>query len=396
MKRRAFISLLGGAAAWPIAARAQQTGKLPTIGFLGTINAPAWEPWTAAFMQRLREHGWIEGRNVAFEVRWAEGRRERFAEIAAEFVRLKVNIIVTAGLAAVTVKQTTSDIPIVFALASDPVGTGLVASLARPGGNVTGLSFQSTDLAGKRLAFLREVLPALHALAILTNSGNAASVEETGQARAAARATPGTAFAAQAAKAATASVPIVFAVGDDPVKLGLVASIARSGGNLTGVNFLNTELVAKQFGLLRELLPQAARVAVLVNNANATAEPTLRAVEAAARVTGVAIQPINASTTDEIRSAFAGLGHERPDALFVGGDGLFTSRRVQLVNLASHHSIPATYADRIFPEIGGLMSYGSDLQQPTKFELVINLKTAKALGLTVPDKLLALTDEVIE
>jgi putative ABC transport system substrate-binding protein len=234
-------------------------------------------------------------------------------------------------------------------------------------------------------------------------------------------ATPGTTLAAQAAKAATASVPIVFAVGDDPVKLGLVASLARPGGNLTGVNFLNTELVAKQFGLLRELLPRAARVAVLVNHANVTAEPTLRAVEAAARVTGVAIQPINASTGDEIRSVFAGLGRERPDALFVGGDGFFNSRRVQLVNLASHHSIPVTYADRIFPEIGGLMSYGSDLQdayrlvgvyagrvlkgakptdlpveQASKFELVINAETARMLGLTVPTSLLALADEVIE
>ncbi len=173
MKRREFMTLLGGAAAaWPLAARAQQP-KMPTIGFLGANTASAQSQWTAAFVQRLRELGWIEGRTVAIEYRWAEGRSERFAEIAAEFVRLKVDVIVTAGnAAAIAAKQATSVIPIVFAVAGDPVGTGLVASLARPGGNVTGLSIQQTDLAGKRLELLREVVPGLRRLAIMANVGN--------------------------------------------------------------------------------------------------------------------------------------------------------------------------------------------------------------------------------
>jgi putative ABC transport system substrate-binding protein len=168
MRRREFITLLGGAAAWPLAARAQQLGKLPTIGFLGTTSAAAWSPWTAAFTQRLRELGWIEGRTIAIEYRWAEGRSERFAEIAAEFVRLKVDVIITGGSAAVAAKQATSVVPIVFVL-GEPVGTGLVATLARPGGNVTGLSNQQTDLPGKRLELLREVLPSLRQLAIMAN-----------------------------------------------------------------------------------------------------------------------------------------------------------------------------------------------------------------------------------
>src|SRR6516162_2913363 len=157
MKRREFITLLSGAAAWPFAARAQQAGKLPTIGFLGSSSASGWSPWTAAFVQRLNELGWVEGRTVAIEYRWADGRSERFAEIAAEFVRLKVDVIVTSGLAVPAAKQVTSVIPIVFAVASDPVGTGMIASLARPGGNVTGLSQQSRELAGKRLELLREI-----------------------------------------------------------------------------------------------------------------------------------------------------------------------------------------------------------------------------------------------
>src|SRR5215469_14705389 len=157
MRRRAFVTLLGGAAAWPLAASAQQAAKLPTIGYLGTAAASAWAPWTAAFVQRLHELGWIDGRTVAIQYRWAEGRSERLGEIAAEFVWLKVDVIVTGGNAAVAAKQASSVIPIVFALVDDPVGSGLVASLARPGGNVTGLSMQSTDLAGKRLALLREV-----------------------------------------------------------------------------------------------------------------------------------------------------------------------------------------------------------------------------------------------
>jgi putative ABC transport system substrate-binding protein len=189
VRRRAFITLLGGAAAlWPLAARAQQASKLPTIGFLGASTPfGAWSQWTAAFVQRLRELGWVEGRNVAIEYRWAEGRRERFAEIAAEFVRLKVDVIVTVGSAVAATKQVTSTIPIVFALAVDPVGSGIVDSLARPGGNVTGISIQSTDLAGKRLEILREALPDLRRLAIIGDVGYAGSVLEISEAQAAAR-----------------------------------------------------------------------------------------------------------------------------------------------------------------------------------------------------------------
>jgi putative ABC transport system substrate-binding protein len=179
MRRREFMALLGGAtaAAWPLYARAQQPSRLPTIGLLGVSTPSAWGHWVAAFVQRLRELGWTEGRTVAIEYRWAEGRTERFAEIAAEFVRLKVDVIITAANAVLAAKQATSVIPIVFVLANDPVSTGLVASLARPGGNVTGLSIQSTDLAGKRLELLREVIPGLRRLAILTNVGYAAAMQ---------------------------------------------------------------------------------------------------------------------------------------------------------------------------------------------------------------------------
>jgi putative tryptophan/tyrosine transport system substrate-binding protein len=188
MKRREFITLLDGAAAtWPLAAHAQQTGKLPTIGFLGT-DASVWSPWTAAFVERLRELGWIEGRTIAIEYRWLEGRLDRVAEIAAEFVRPKVDCIVTNGDAVPTIKEATSVIPIVFAIANDPVGGGLVASLARPGGNVTGLSGQATDLAGKRLELLREVVPRLRRLAIMFNVGYPSAVLEMGEVQAAVRA----------------------------------------------------------------------------------------------------------------------------------------------------------------------------------------------------------------
>ena len=187
MKRREFVTLLGGAAAWPLAGKAQEASKLPTIGFLGASTPSAWSRWSAAFVQRLRELGWIDGRTVAIEYRWAEGRSERYADIAAEFVRLKVDVILTVGGAVVAARQATSVIPIVFAIAIDPVETGLVASLGRPGGNVTGLSMQATDLAGKRLELLREVLPGLHRLAILANVGYPASVVEIGKVQAAAR-----------------------------------------------------------------------------------------------------------------------------------------------------------------------------------------------------------------
>jgi putative tryptophan/tyrosine transport system substrate-binding protein len=188
MKRRDFITLLSGAAvAWPVVARAQQAGKLPTIGFLGVSTPSGWSHYVTAFEQRLRELGWIEGRNVAIEYRWAEGRGERFAEIAAEFVRNKVDIIVTGGGAVVAAKQATLIIPIVFALANDPVGIGLVASLSQPGGNVTGLSQQATDLAGKRLELLGELVPGISRLAILGNAGYPAAVLEMGEVQETAR-----------------------------------------------------------------------------------------------------------------------------------------------------------------------------------------------------------------
>jgi putative tryptophan/tyrosine transport system substrate-binding protein len=188
MKRRAFITLLGGAAAaWPLAAQAQQAAKLPTIGFLGAATPANWSEWTAAFVHRLRELGWIEGRTVAIEYRWAEGRSERFTEIAAELVRLKIDVIVTTGVAVPALKQATAVIPIVFAIDGDPVGRGLVASLARPGGNVTGLSNQSTELAGKKLELLREVVPGLRRLAVVANVGAPNAVREMGEVHAAAR-----------------------------------------------------------------------------------------------------------------------------------------------------------------------------------------------------------------
>jgi ABC transporter substrate binding protein len=188
LRRREFVTLLCGAAAWPLAARAQQAGKLPTIGFLGSSSASGWSPWTAAFVQRLNELGWVEGRTVAIEYRWADGRSERFADIAAEFVRLKVDVIVTSGLAVHAAKQVTSVVPIVFAVASDPIGTGMIASLARPGGNVTGLSQQSRELAGKRLELLREMVPALHRLAAMGNVGSPSFALEIGDVQAAVRA----------------------------------------------------------------------------------------------------------------------------------------------------------------------------------------------------------------
>ena len=324
MNRREFITLLGGAAAWPLAARAQQASKLPTIGFLGASTASAWSCWSAAFVQRLRELGWIDGRTVAIEYRWAEGRSERYAEIAAEFVRLKVDVILTVGGAVVAAQQATSVIPIVFAIAIDPVETGLVASLGRPGGNVTGLSMQATDLAGKRLELLREVLPGLHRLAILANVGYPASVVEIGKVQAAAR------------------------------KLAYEVDI---------LEIRRTEDIAPAFGTLRS----AAQ------------------------------------------------------ALYVCGDALTTANSTRINTLAMSARLPTIYPDRLFLEAGGFMAYGannSDLfrraadyvdkilrgakpaelpvEQPTKFDLAINLNTAKALGLEVPPTLLARADEVIE
>jgi putative tryptophan/tyrosine transport system substrate-binding protein len=325
VKRREFITLLGGAAAgWPLAARAQQA-RLPTIGFLGSATPVVLSPWVGAFRERLRELGWIESRNVAIEFRWAEGRRERAVEIAAEFVRLKVDVIVTSGAAnVVAAKQATSTIPIVFGVTADPVGAGLVASLARPGGNVTGLSAQSADFASKQLELLREIIPGLRRLAIMANPGSPAAVLEMGEALTAAR------------------------------TLGL----------------------------------------------DATAHEIRR--------------------SEDFAPAFEALTG-RADALYVVPDPLVSTNRTRIVTLALAGRIPAIYGSREWVEAGGLISYGPNIpdlfrraadfvdkilrgakpadipvEQPTKFDLVFNLVTAKALGLEVPPQLLARADEVIE
>jgi putative ABC transport system substrate-binding protein len=325
MRRREFISLLGGAVvAWPLPARAQQPAKLPTIGFLGTTTPSAQRQWTDAFVQRLRELGWIEGRTIAIEVRWAEGRSEPYAEIAAEFVRLRVDVIVTMGSAAYTVKQATAVIPIVFVLAIDPVGGGLVASLARPGGNVTGLSVQQTDLAGKRVELLREVVPRLRRLAIMGNVGYPQAVLEMGE------------------------------------------------------------------------------------------------VQTVARTLGLELAPLEIRRAEDIAPAFEAL-KAQADALYVVGDALTFANLTRIITFAHTARLPTIWNTRDFVQAGGLMSYGPNfpalfrrtaeyadkilrgtkpgdipVEQPTKFDLIVNLTTAKALGLTVPSTLLALADEVIE
>jgi len=324
LKRREFISLLGGAAAWPLVARAQQAGKLPTIGFLGTTTPSAWSQWVAAFVQRLRDFGWIEGRTIAVEYRWAEGRDERFVEIAAEFVQLKVDVIVTSGTALLAAKQATSVIPIVFAVANDPVGSGFVASLSRPGGNITGLSLQSTDLAGKRLELFREVVPDLRRLAIMAHVGNPGAVLE------------------------------------------------------------------------------------------------LAEVQAAARALGLEVATLEIRRAEDIAPAFEAL-NGRVDALYIETDALIFTHRIRINTLALAARLPTMHSVRAYVEAGGLMSYGPNytdlfrragelvdkilrgakpadipVEQPTKFDLVINLTTAKALGIEVPPTLIARADEVIE
>jgi putative ABC transport system substrate-binding protein len=325
MRRREFITLLGGAAAWPVAARALQSGRLPTIGFMGPSTASATPQRAAAFVQRLREVGWIEGRNLAIEYRWAEGRNERAAEIAAEFVQLKVDIIVaSATLTVVAARQATSVIPIVFAAVADPVGTGLVTSLARPGGNVTGLSLQQTDLAGKRVELLRAVLPSLRRLAILAN----------------------------------------------------------------------------------------------VDNPNIALETT--EVQAASRTLGLEIVTLEIRRGQDIAPAFESI-KGRVDALYVANNPLLTTYQVRIITLALAARLPTMHGSREWVEAGSLMSYAPSfvdlhrrsadyvnkilrgakpadipIEQPTKFELVVNLTTAKALGLNIPETFLVRADEVIE
>jgi putative tryptophan/tyrosine transport system substrate-binding protein len=325
MTRRQFITLLGGAAAaWPLAARAQQAGKLPTIGFLGASTPPNWSQWTAAFVQRMRELGWTEGRTVAIEYRWAEGRSERFTEIATEFVRLKVDVIVTVGTAVAAAKQATSTIPIVFAIAVDPIGSGMVASLAHPGGNATGLSVQSTELAGKRIELLREVLPNLRRLAIIADVSYSGSVLETAE------------------------------------------------------------------------------------------------VQAAARKVGLDVDVLEIRHAKDIVPAFEAL-KSGAQALYVCPDALVNANHARINTLALGARLPTIHPFREYLGAGGFMSYGvnnadmfrragdfvdkilkgtkpADLpvEQPTKFELVINLTTAKALGLKIPESFLLRADEVIE
>src|SRR5262245_6814281 len=326
MRRRAFISLLGGtAAAWPLAARAQQ--HVPVIGLLEIRSAETIAERLRAFRQGLKETGYVEGENVAIDYRWAE-QIDRLPELAADLVRRKVAVIVA------------------------PAGFGT----------------------------------------------------------------------AMAAKGATTMIPIVFAVSEDPVTRGLVTSLARPGGNLTGINLLSLELTAKRLELLREMLPAAARVAVLVNPANVTSmQTTLREVEAAGRAMGLQTQIFNAATSREIDAAFAAFARERPDALFVGLDAFFNGRRLQLANWAARHALPMTFGSRDICEVGGLMSYGTNIvdtyrqqgvytgrilkganpadlpvQRPTKFELMINAQTARMFGLEIPPNLLARADEVIE
>jgi putative ABC transport system substrate-binding protein len=325
IRRRDFILGLGGGAAWPLAARAQQQA-LPVVGFVNAGSSDA--PLGTAFRKDLNEAGYVEGQNVTVEYHWLEGQFDRLPALMADLVRRRVAVIAT------------------------------------PAGNL----------------------------------------------------------AALAAKAATTTTPIVFGVAEDPVKLGLVASLARPGGNLTGINFFTAELAAKRLALLHELVPKAVRIAVLVNPANTpAAESVLRDIPDAARVMGLQIKVLNASTRSEIDAAFASLVRDRADALYVAPDVFLTSRRVQLATLAASYRIPTTYPSRQAVEAGGLMAYDSDrmgmyrqvgaytgqilkganpadlpVLQSTKFEFVINLNTARAIGLDVPPTLLARADEVIE
>ena len=328
MRRRDFIKVVAGSAiTWPLSARAQQP-SLPVIAFLSPRSADASVRVTAAFRKGLNETGYVEGQNVTVEYHWLEGRYDRLPALLSDLVRRQVAVI----------------------------------------------------------------------------------------------AVPGSAPAVLAAKAATATIPIVFGVPEDPVRLGLVANLARPDGNATGVNFFVAEVVAKRLRLLHDMVPKAVRVAVLVNPSNvSTTEATLRVVQEAARAIGVQTEIVNATTISEIDAAFASFARERPDALFVAPDGFFASRAVQFATLTARDKIPAAFTERDTVAVGGLMSYGSDIAdmyrqvglytgsilkgtkpadlpvlQSTKFEFVINLQTARALGIEVPSGLLAIADEVIE
>jgi putative ABC transport system substrate-binding protein len=395
MRRRDFISLVGGAAvAWPLAVRAQQSARLPTIGFLGANTASAQREWTDAFVQRLRELDWIDGRTVAIEYRWAEGRTERFGEIATEFVRLKVDVIVTQGTPAViAAKQATSLIPIIFASAGNPVATGLVASLARPGGNVTGLSSQGSDTVGKRYELLREIVPGLRRLAILGNVDNPQTALEMGEAQAAAR--------------VLGLEPTIYEIrrAED-----IASAFERIKGRADALDIATDPLTLTHRGRIHTFA---------VAQRMPTTAVFREFVEAGAD--GVQVNVLRAGTDGEIDAAFDTFARQHIEALVVSSSTFFDTRRSKILALTERHAIPAIYQFREYAAAGGLMSYGIDLPrvyhkigaytgrilkgekpaelpvvQPTKFELVINLKTAKALGLTIPDKLLALADEVIE
>jgi len=326
MQRREFITLLGGAAAWPLAARAQQPA-MPVIGFLHVGSPDALSHLVTAFRQGLKEVGYFEGQNVAIEFRWAEGHYDRLPALAADLVRRQVAVIITGG----------GDAP------------------------------------------------------------------------------------AAIAKAATATIPIVFNVGSDPSKTGLVASLSRPGGNITGVNILTTELAAKRLGLLNDLVPAGSVIAYIVNPNFPATESNVKEVETAARAIGRQILLLKATNEKDIDAAFVAISEMRSRALLVGSDPFFTSRRDQFVALAARYAVPTIYEQREFAVAGGLMSYGTSLTdsyrqmgnyvgrilkgekpadlpvvQSVKFELVINLKTAKALGLTLPSGLLSIADEVIE
>jgi len=325
MKRREVITLLCGAAGWPLTARAQPPSKAPIIGYLGAGTPAGQGDWAAAFAQRLRELGWIEGRTIAIEYRWAENRPERYAEIAAEFVRLKVDVIATLGIAVPAVKRVTSVIPIIFAVDADPVGGGLVASLARPGGNVTGLSSQSPDTASKRLQLLQEVVPGLRRLAILANVNWRGAVQEMDE----------------------------------------------------------VQTVAPTLGL-------------------------------------DVVDKLELRSADDIAPALAGL-KGGAQALYVSSDPLVAANRVRIITLALAARLPTSFVRRDYIASGGLMAYGPNfldlnrrsgdfvdrilrgakpadipVEQPTKFDLILNLTTAKALGLNIPESFLLRADEVIE